>query len=121
MPEWISSCTAEEAPIADARTTPFLSMVTDLSVTEDAITERFGKDCRYKIRRAEQRTGFVWSSSPTRKAAWMNSARSMTHSRGKRGSRPRIMNGCSPPARPVSSCSRRRRRTARPWSGTPTS
>ena len=46
-----------EAPIADARTTPFLSMVTDLSVTEDAITERFGKDCRYKIRRAETKDG----------------------------------------------------------------
>jgi hypothetical protein len=46
-----------EAPIADARTTPFLSMVTDLSLTEDAIAERFGKDCRYKIRRAETKDG----------------------------------------------------------------
>ena len=42
-----------EAPIADARATPFLSLVTDLSVTEDAITGQFGKDCRYKIRRAD--------------------------------------------------------------------
>src|SRR5205809_5660749 len=46
-----------ETPIADARTTPFLTMVTDLSVEEDAITERFGKDCRYKIRRAETKDG----------------------------------------------------------------
>src|SRR6266480_1024863 len=46
-----------ETPIADAKTTPFLTMVTDLSVTEDAITERFGKDCRYKIRRAETKDG----------------------------------------------------------------
>ena len=42
-----------QAPVSDARTTPFLTMVTDLSVAEDAIAERFGKDCRYKIRRAE--------------------------------------------------------------------
>src|ERR1700704_3002708 len=46
-----------EAPIADARTTPFLTMVTDLSVEADAITEKFGKDCRYKIRRAETKDG----------------------------------------------------------------
>jgi hypothetical protein len=44
-----------EVPIPNARTTPFLTMVTDLSVTEGAITEKFGKDCRYKIRRAETR------------------------------------------------------------------
>jgi|SRR5579864_1807553 len=46
-----------EAPVTEGRTTPFLSMVTDLSGTEDAITERFGKDCRYKIRRAETKDG----------------------------------------------------------------
>src|SRR6267154_5122349 len=46
-----------ETPIDDARTTPFLTMVNDLSVTEDAITEKFGKDCRYKIRRAETKDG----------------------------------------------------------------
>lgn len=46
-----------EAPIADVRTTPFLTMVTDLSVEEGAITEKFGKDCRYKIRRAETKDG----------------------------------------------------------------
>jgi hypothetical protein len=32
-------------------------MVTDLSVEADAITEKFGKDCRYKIRRAEAKDG----------------------------------------------------------------
>ena len=46
-----------DAPIADARSTPFLSLVTDLSGREDAITEKFGKDCRYKIRRAETKDG----------------------------------------------------------------
>ena len=46
-----------EVPIPNARTTPFLTMVTDLSVTEGAITEKFGKDCRYKIRRAETKDG----------------------------------------------------------------
>jgi lipid II:glycine glycyltransferase (peptidoglycan interpeptide bridge formation enzyme) len=46
-----------EAPITDARTTPFLSLVTDLSVTEDAIAGQFGKDCRYKIKRAESKDG----------------------------------------------------------------
>jgi hypothetical protein len=46
-----------DAPIAHAPYTPFLSMVTDLSVGEDAIMEKFGKDCRYKIRRAEARDG----------------------------------------------------------------
>ena len=44
-------------PVADARQTPFLSLVTDLAVEEDAIMEKFGKDCRYKIRRAESKDG----------------------------------------------------------------
>src|SRR6267143_3233172 len=46
-----------EAPIADAQTTPFLSLVTDLAGGEDAIVAGFGKDCRYKIRRAETKDG----------------------------------------------------------------
>ena len=46
-----------EAPIADAQTTRLLTMVTDLSVQADAITEKFGKDCRYKISRAETKDG----------------------------------------------------------------
>lgn len=46
-----------EAPIAKARTAPFLSLVTDLSVAEDAIVDRFGKDCRYKVRRADTKDG----------------------------------------------------------------
>ena len=41
------------APVADARFVRFLSIVTDLSVAADAIAARFGKDCRYKIRRAD--------------------------------------------------------------------
>src|SRR6266853_181116 len=46
-----------ETPIADARTTPILTMVTDLSVTEDTSMEKFGKDFLYKIRRAETKDG----------------------------------------------------------------
>jgi len=46
-----------EAPIADAQTAPFLSLVTDLADAEDAIVAGFGKDCRYKIRRAESKDG----------------------------------------------------------------
>jgi hypothetical protein len=45
------------APIAGARATPFLSLVIDLSPRETAIMEGFGKDCRYKIRRAESKDG----------------------------------------------------------------
>ena len=45
------------APIADARATPFLSLVTDLSGEPDAIMEQFSKDCRYKIRRVESKDG----------------------------------------------------------------
>ncbi len=44
-------------PVADARVTPLLSMVTDLTADEEAIAGRFGKDCRYKIRRAEGKDG----------------------------------------------------------------
>jgi lipid II:glycine glycyltransferase (peptidoglycan interpeptide bridge formation enzyme) len=44
-------------PIADAQITPFLSLVTDLSVEQDAIMDQFGKDCRYKIRRADTKDG----------------------------------------------------------------
>ncbi len=46
-----------EAPVTDSQITPFLSMVTDLSADEAAIMEKFGKDCRYKIRRAETKDG----------------------------------------------------------------
>lgn len=46
-------------PIANARATPLLSMITDLSVPENAIAERFGKDCRYKIRRADSKDGLA--------------------------------------------------------------
>jgi hypothetical protein len=45
------------APIAAARCTPFLSLLTALSVGSDAVQVRFGKYCRYKIRRAETKDG----------------------------------------------------------------
>jgi Acetyltransferase (GNAT) domain len=46
-----------QAPLAGARTAPFLSLVTDLTAGEDRIIGAFGKDCRYKIRRAETKDG----------------------------------------------------------------
>lgn len=45
------------APITGTRASPFLSLVTDLEVEEDAIVAGFGRDCRYKIRRAESKDG----------------------------------------------------------------
>lgn len=47
------------APIADTRCAPFLSMVTDLCVAADAIAGQFGKDCRYKVRRADTKDGLL--------------------------------------------------------------
>lgn len=44
-------------PVAQARSTPLLTMVTDLAPEEEEILARFGKDCRYKIRRAESKDG----------------------------------------------------------------
>lgn len=46
-----------DAPVANARMTPILTMVTDLDMDEEAIANRFGKDCRYKIRRADNKDG----------------------------------------------------------------
>src|SRR6266705_2395275 len=46
-----------EAAIAGAQTTQSLSLITDLADAEDAIVAGFGKDCRYKIRRAETKDG----------------------------------------------------------------
>lgn len=45
------------APVAGARVAPFLSMITDLGANEDEIFAFFGKDCRYKIRRADSKDG----------------------------------------------------------------
>jgi lipid II:glycine glycyltransferase (peptidoglycan interpeptide bridge formation enzyme) len=42
-----------QAPIAGAQSAPFLSLFSDLSLDEQAILDQFGKDCRYKIRRAD--------------------------------------------------------------------
>jgi hypothetical protein len=54
------------APAADARATPLLSMVTDLSVDGEALAARFGKDCRYKVRRADSKDAlaFEFSAEP---------------------------------------------------------
>jgi len=57
------------APAAGARATTLLSMVTDLSPEEEAIAGGFGKDCRYKIRRAETKDGLrlEFSAEPERR------------------------------------------------------
>jgi len=47
------------APVAGARAMPMLSLVVDLALGEDEIMEGFGKDCRYKVRRADSRDGLV--------------------------------------------------------------
>ena len=47
----------QPAPVANARPTLFLTLTTDLAVAEGEITDKFGKDCRYKIRRAESKDG----------------------------------------------------------------
>jgi hypothetical protein len=46
-----------DIPVAGARISPFFSLVVDLSVPDDAIMDQFGKDCRYKVRRAESKDG----------------------------------------------------------------
>ena len=45
------------AAIPGVRAAPFLSLVIDLSATESTIMDQFGKDCRYKIRRAGSKDG----------------------------------------------------------------
>jgi lipid II:glycine glycyltransferase (peptidoglycan interpeptide bridge formation enzyme) len=58
-------------PVANARATPLLSMVTDLSPEEEEIAGRFGKDCRYKIRRADTKDGvrLEFTAEPERRLA----------------------------------------------------
>lgn len=53
-------------PIAGARSTPFLSMVSDLDSEASALADAFGKDCRYKIRRADSKDGLTrdWVLNP---------------------------------------------------------
>ncbi|HJS37814.1 MAG TPA: GNAT family N-acetyltransferase [Burkholderiales bacterium] len=53
-------------PVSNGRATPLLTMVTDLVPEEEAILARFGKDCRYKIRRADTKDGlaFEFSAEP---------------------------------------------------------
>jgi lipid II:glycine glycyltransferase (peptidoglycan interpeptide bridge formation enzyme) len=45
------------APVANTRATPLLTMVSDLAPQEAEFLQRFGKDCRYKIRRADTKDG----------------------------------------------------------------
>jgi len=45
------------APVPGARTTPFLSLLTDLTDERDAIADRFNETCRYQIRRADTKDG----------------------------------------------------------------
>jgi hypothetical protein len=54
-------------PVAQARvTTPLLTMVSDLTLDEEAIAGRFGRDCRYKVRRADTKDGLrlAFSAAP---------------------------------------------------------
>lgn len=44
-------------PVPGARYKPLLSLVIDLTVPEGELMDQFGKDCRYKIKRAEARDG----------------------------------------------------------------
>jgi hypothetical protein len=46
-------------PVAHARHTPFLSLVTDLTVAEGNIAARFDRTCRYHIRRADKQDELV--------------------------------------------------------------
>ena len=48
----------QRTPIENSRHTALLTMYTDISVGEDAITQNFSKDCRYQIRRAETKDEF---------------------------------------------------------------
>ena len=43
------------APVPGSHATPLLSLVVDLARSEDEIMESFGKDCRYKVKRADSR------------------------------------------------------------------
>jgi hypothetical protein len=44
-------------PVPGARSTPLLSLVIDLTSPASALVEQFGKNCRYKIRRADTKDG----------------------------------------------------------------
>lgn len=47
-------------PVPGAASAPFLTLVSDLTESEDAMQARFGKDCRYKIRRADSKDGLAF-------------------------------------------------------------
>lgn len=46
-----------DAPLLDARSTPSLTMYSDLSAPADAILREFSDTCRYQIRRADGKDG----------------------------------------------------------------
>lgn len=46
-----------QAPIRDVCCTPFLSLVSDLTVDAAAVESAFDKSCRYKVRRADTKDG----------------------------------------------------------------
>ena len=46
-----------EVPVPRARHVPRLTLVSDLTADSDAIMDRFNSDCRYKIRRAQEKDG----------------------------------------------------------------
>lgn len=47
----------QPAPIPGARATPSLTLIVDVSRSPQEIMDGFGKDCRYKVKRAEARDG----------------------------------------------------------------
>jgi hypothetical protein len=59
-------CRQRATPVHGARTTSTLSLVVDLSRTEGELMDAFGKDCRYKVKRAESRDelGFEFINEP---------------------------------------------------------
>jgi len=50
-------CRQRSAPVPGGKITPWRSLVVDLTRGEDAIMDDFGKDCRYKVKRADARDG----------------------------------------------------------------
>src|SRR5688500_10976398 len=47
------------APLAGVPAVPLLSLVSDLSSEAGAIADKFNRDCRYKVRRADTKDGLT--------------------------------------------------------------
>lgn len=58
-----------QEPVGNARVAPLLTMVSDLTEGEETIAAHFGKDCRYKVRRADTKDGLrlEFSAAPRRR------------------------------------------------------